>query len=283
MNRTWIMLATMVLTLAAGKSAMALTVNGSGTIQDGWNVTPFSTNAAPAQANLAGGVTAYYQNNWSPINYPGIGHVPSPGGSTGEKFDLEEMYIRKAGTVVQMLLVASSGYTATSGGTTYDLGDVLLDFNHDGTYDAGVVSQHGNAGLTAGGLYTSITTAGLQNLPGSYYGTSTATAIGPWAVKTGTLDGTIANDQTTFNYGGSEGNTYLTVFSFDLAKVPGTAPTSFDFHLDWGCGNDVIDGTYTIPSNPTGPAPGVPEPMTMGLSGLGLGALVLTGLRRRGR
>jgi hypothetical protein len=280
MKRTWIGVVGLGMGLAAAGSASALTVDGTGKVLDGWNVTPFTVTSAPVQSTT-NGITGYYQNNYSPINYPGVGHVPSPGGSTGKEFDLEEMYVRQTGTVVNMLLVAASGYTATADGTTYHLGDVLLDLNGDGTYDAGLVSQNFNAGLVAGGLYSGITTQRLQNISGSYYGTSTEAAIGPWAVGSGTLRDQEAISQTTYNYGGGNGLTYLTAFSFDLSKIPGALPTSLTFHLDWGCGNDVISGTYTVTPVVGSPAPGVPEPITAGLSGLGLGALALAALRRR--
>ena len=210
--------------------------------------------------------------------------MPSPGGSVGEQFDLEEMHVRQSGSVVQMLLVSSNAFTAVAGGTTYHLGDILLDTNGDSTYDMGLVSQSFNAGLDAGRLYNNITTQRLQNISGSYRGTSTEAAIGPWAVQSGTPMGQIPIQAGSFNYGGSEGLTYLTMFSFDVGSL--ALPLTLDFHLDWGCGNDVISGEFTVqppPIVPHNPGNSVPEPATAGMAGLGLGSLLVTLLRRKRR
>jgi hypothetical protein len=290
-----IVVAVIAMAAAVQSASAVITLNGSGEVLDGWNVTPFSNTNAPATASLPGGITAIYQNNYSPINFGGsIGNHPSPGGSGGETYDLEEMYIRQTtanANIVQMLLVGSSGYTAGS----FHLGDVLLDLGNNGSYDAAIVSQTFNSGLTAGGLYAGpgLTFKDLQNLSGSYLGNGTVeTAIGnKWAVNAGTLKDTIAIDQTTFSYGASvlgngqyqnENNTYLTLFSFDISKLGVTLPTTVGFQLDWGCGNDMINGSFTVNPPVGGPGPGsVPEPLTGSLALMSLGGVALAAFRRR--
>jgi hypothetical protein len=282
MRRTIMGFAAVMALGVAVSSVSAITVDGTGTVQDGWNIKPFVITTAPTQIT-ANGITSFYQNNWSPINYPSIGHVPSPGGSVGEQFDLEEMHVRQLGTVVQMLLVNSSGLSATADNVTYSLGDILLDTDGNGSYDMGLVSQQSNGGLDAGRLYSNITTQRLQNLPGSYRGTSLESTIGPWAVASGTPLGQISIETASHNYGGSEGLTQLTLFSFDLGAI--SAPETVGFHLDWGCGNDVIAGQFTVqpvpPANPHTPGNGVPEPATAATGALGVGALLLGALKRR--
>ncbi len=248
--------------LASPAPAGAITFDAGGKV-NGWNITPFS------QANgntTAGGITSIRQNNYSPLNFPnGIGHVPSPGGVNGEKFDLEELHIRQNGTQVQVLLIASSLFQTSVGGPNLNLGDLLISTDADAAFELGVVTQSGNAGLDAGRLYTVNTTAGLQNLSGSYIGTSIATEIGAWAVASGVGHDLFNIETASFNFGGSEGVTYAYQYTFDLAFLP-TMPTHLDFQISWGCGNDMIAGGFNIalPPPPT-PSAAIPEPAPMAL------------------
>ena len=103
-----------------------MTVNGAGAVTD-WGITNPMTNVA---------------NNTSPVNYPGVGLVPSPGGSKGEVFDLEGLYSRVQGGNLQVLLVSSNAPIAYSSDWDrhYRLGDVFIDTNLDGTYDYAAVT-----------------------------------------------------------------------------------------------------------------------------------------------
>ena len=267
-----------ILAAVTAGSASALTVNGAGMVE-GWNVTPFTQPNGEYQDD---DLYSVRMNNYSPINYPGVGHLPSPGGTTGEKFDLEEMHVRHDGSIVQMLLVLSSPMQAVASGTTYSLGDILLDIDGDELFDLGMVSQTGNAGLLAGGLYDINELKRLQNIPGSYRDHALEAEIGPWAVKTGTLLGQTAIESATHSYGGAENNTWLYQYTFDLTAAGGM-PLSLGFHLVWGCGNDVIEGTYYPPIIPPNdpPVSAMPEPATALLGGLGLAAIWSRTKRRR--
>lgn len=284
--------------LLGAAAASALTVNGAGTVLDGWNVTPFTGGPTPGVATHDG-MTSYYQNNWAPIHYPSVGHVPSPGYWRGEAFDLEEMHIRQTGTFVEMLLVASSAFQASSSGSTFNLGDVLLDFDGEAGWDVGLVTQSSNNGLESGGLYGDIDTLGLQPLHGSYHGTWVESAIGGWAVEAGDLLASTDIETASHDYGDREDQTHLYQFGFDLDDLPGAIPTSLVFQMAWGCGNDVIGGTFTVAEPPViDPGPGaegdveppstsngaVPEPLSAGLNVLAMAslAMVLTGRSRGG-
>jgi hypothetical protein len=279
-----------LLLLASTAQAVPISVSSSGGVLDGWNVTPFSvTGYTTPQVVNGAGYTAYLQNNIAPINYPSSGHVPSPGGSTGEKFDLEEMYVKQIGYQLQFLLVASSSFSATASGSTFKLGDLMLDFGANGTWDAGVVTQASNGGLVQGGFYDGITTQGLQHLSGGYYANAAvAAAVGPWALGSGTLLGTSALRTGSFSYtaaglSGQEGATYLYEYDVDLSNYPGDIPDAIKFQMAWGCGNDMLGGTFNLdfpePQNDVI----VPEPLTAGLGMTGLLALSLGLLRRRPR
>ncbi len=247
-------------------SSHALTITG-GTV-DGWGVTPFS--GSPVT-----GVISFDGNDTAPINYPHVGYVPSPGGNTGERFDLEEMHVRRNAGKVELLVVASSHYQA-SAGRTFNLGDLLIDTNADGAYDFGVVTQSSNTGLTAGGLYDVDTLARLQNKPGSYRGHYKESEIGPWAVASGSMLSQAAIETAMWNYGGKENGTWIYQYAFNEADLGGWS--FLDFHLVWGCGNDVMEGRVdTFPPNDNG----VPEPMTAALGLMALGAIGSVATRRR--
>jgi hypothetical protein len=265
--------------LATPAKAVSFDANGK---VNGWNITPFS------QANgntTAGGITSIRQNNYSPLDFPnGIGHVPSPGGTTGEKFDLEELHIRQNGTQVQVLLIASSLFQANNGGPNLNLGDLLISTDADDAFELGVVTQSGNAGLNAGRLYTVNSTLGLQNLAGSYIGTSIATEIGAWAVNTGVAHDLFNIETASYNFGGTEGTTYAYQYTFDLGFMQ-TMPSHLDFQMSWGCGNDMIEGGFnvTIPP-PATPSSVIPEPAPMALFVVfGWLALAMFGRSRRVR
>lgn len=263
-------------------SASALTIDVSGSV-NGWDVTPF-TNTAPL------GVTGVYGNNTSPINYPnGVGHQPSPGGTTGEKFDLEAIYGRRDGTQVQILLVASSLFQATANGATFNLGDLMIDVDNDHTFDFGVVTQTGNAnnGLTAGGLYDITTTRGLQHISGSYYqNASVVNQIGAWAVTAGTLLDTNAIETASHSYA-NEANTYVYQYTFNLEEELQYSDLYMQFA--WGCGNDMIGLNLEALTRPTPQGdpdpetPATPEPATAALGLLSLGGLAAAARRRRSK
>jgi len=276
--------AMMMLSMGVASSAFALGFEPDGTVT-GWGVKPFTV-AGPGTATHPNGVQSVYQNDYSPINYPGgVGHRPSPAGTTGEKFDLEEMHVRQTGSIVEMLLVRSSPFQA-SASSTFTLGDMLLDTNGDDLFDHGIVSTNAAAGLNAGGLYSITSTERLQNLSGSYRGHSLESTIGPWAIGSGTLLGETALDTGSYTYAG-EGLTWLTVYTFDLTWL-GALPTTIDYHLVWGCGNDVITGSFDV--NPyTEDEPeeenqehsgATPEPVTAALGLLSLAGITM-GVRRR--
>jgi hypothetical protein len=265
-----IVLALTFLTFLTANSASALTVNGSGAVTD-WGVTPFTQ---PNGSSVSGDVYSFRQNNTAPINYPGgVGYVPSPGGSQGEVFDLEEMHIRRTGSVVKVLLVSSTSFTTTFGSSTFLKGDLLINTDGDSAWELGVVTQSANAGLTAGGLYNVTSVAGLQALPNSYAGTWVDTAIGGWAVSAGQLLGTIGLQTASYNYGGSENATSLIEYTFDLSPLGGSLPNTLGFQIAWGCGNDVIGGTVNFPPDQPPQTPAVPEPMTLTMAALGLAGM----------
>ncbi|HOI53889.1 MAG TPA: PEP-CTERM sorting domain-containing protein [Phycisphaerae bacterium] len=280
----WVSLVAAVgLVAALAAPAMAdLAVDASGNVTD-WGITPFThSNVTNA---LLGNMVYTIADDYAPIDYPsGVGHVPSPGGSLGEAFDLEEMYMRVSGNSLQVLVVTSSAYTRTVDGTAITLGDLFLDL---GGSRFAVVTQSASQGLTAGGVYQIASDSDVKVLQPagssrSYYGTTytrpndygpdatIGQIAGPWAVAS-TIDagqqiGQADIATALFNYGGDENGTFLIEYSLDLGLFGGMLPGSTaGAHIAWGCGNDVIKTQTST----------IPEPATMALLGFGLAAIVL--------
>ena len=275
-----------VVHLLLASAAFGGHVDGLGNVPD-WGITPFSQ---PNQSDTFDGTLwLTIENDYSPINYPsGVGHQASPGGSTGEGFDLEEMYVRIAGHQTQILLVASNGPSVDAVGSTWYLGDLMIQA---GSEQFAIVTDSGPQGLPAGNIYRINGDAdleGLQNQPGSYRGSTAVVenAYGPdatipqiaapWAVSgsidAGQLIGAATIDTDSFDYGGKEDGTFLIQYAFDTSVLGLDEPTELTTKITWGCGNDVIRVKGVN-------APQIPEPATLGM--LLVGSLLTYVARRR--
>ncbi len=203
-------------------------------------------------------------NNWSPIDYPwGIGHQPSPGtlGEGGEKFDLEGLKVDVDENFIYVALTNSFGYTAHSTGWNQDyrLGDLFIGTDGNPYQYAVDIVESGSTGL-----YSVTSWNGVQNVPGSYYGTAIATEVGAHEINTGTKLGDVTTAKTfwedleTDYLMPGNGDTYVWEFAIDRSLLGDF--TELSFHVAVGCGNDVINKTYSA----------VPEPTTLLLLGFGL-------------
>lgn len=251
--------------MLAASSALGMVMDTVGNVTD-WGVTPFSrTNRTDAVT--APGTWSTIQNDYAPLNYPGLGYVPSPGGTTGEKFDLEEMHVNIADNFVRVLLVTSSAWGGTTSNGTWRLGDLF--FTVDGQR-YGVVTQTANEGLTQGAVYRidgSAHVAALQSGSASYLGNTTlvandygpdatvASVTGPWAVISGTLLGQATISTATFNYGGAEDGTFLMEYLVPKDLLNLDVESTLTTKIAYGCGNDVI--------RVNNPITAVPEPGTL--------------------
>jgi hypothetical protein len=144
--------------LFIGGEAHALTLDGSGAVTD-WGFTPFSA-WTPTLAPGDPAVRWKEENDWSPISYPGIGHVPSPGNAGAEAFDAEALYCRVNGSDLQVLVVSSTGHQTEGPGVAYfnggqywyRMGDLFLntDAGADGTWDFAMSATDYNEGHRPG-------------------------------------------------------------------------------------------------------------------------------------
>jgi len=281
----WRTIGAVTIAIALASSAGGMIIDASGNVVD-WGLTPFTL---PNQANMEIGDTwGTVADDYAPLNYPGgIGYHPSPGGATGEKTDLEEMYVRHTGDLLQVLVVTSSGLATTIGGVDYRLGDLFLDVEGQ---RYGLVTQNANQGLDAGSLYRIQGDADvqiLQDVSRSYYGSTVLVQndygppatipqiAGPWAVAAG-IDpaqwlGATSIASATYNYGGDEDGTFLVEYSVDTGLFD-RWDDAVMAHIAWGCGNDVIRTEAVFPHN-------VPEPATFGL--VATGGLFWIAARRR--
>lgn len=267
--------------------SFASLVDASGNIS-GWGITPFSQSNGQ-YANTTTGTFSTIANNYAPINYPSVGYLPSPGGSNGEKFDLEEMHLRVTGGQLQVLVVTSSPMVASVNGTWY-LGDLMLNVN--GSKYA-VITQDVTAGGAARGYTPGAVIAvtddsqllKLQNSSNSYlthnelvendYGADATVrdVAGPWQVVTGlspVASGAIETDMHSYT---GEANTFFIQYTVNLADLTGDSEADIAAHIAWGCGNDVIEvealGVHEVP-----------EPASMVL--MAVGGMMLLSRKRRG-
>lgn len=272
-----LLLATLAITTG---TANAMLLDGSGVVTD-WSVTPLMTTGSVT------GVTAgrhfTLNNDYAPIDYPSVGRVPSPGGSTGERFDLEEMHVRVTPNTAQVLVVLSGGLSENAAGTDWLLGDLF--FEADGTRYAVATQDAGRTNVSAGDVYridSAADTRVLQDASRGYLNNTNlrandfgpddtvANVAGPWmiddAIDAGQLMGSATLDTAMFDYGGDEDGTRLMEYTIDLTALGGMF-SDFTAHLAWGCGNDVIrvSGTNVTP---------VPEPASLALLAMGAAAVV---------
>jgi len=284
--RKTLMAAVMVHLLVAG-AALADLVDGNGQVM-GWGVTPFTQ---PNQADtFDGSIWMTIENDYAPIDYPGgVGYRPSPGGSTGEAFDLEEMYVRILPGQVQVLLVSSANPSTEAVGNTWYLGDLMITADDQ---PFGIVTSDLYQGLEAGSIYSlqnEDDVTGLQDHSRSYRGNRQVRAndygpdatvsdiVGGFAVS-GSIDparllGTADLETDVFDYGGVEDATRLLQYTFDMSVLGlDRPPETWSAQITWGCGNDVIRVRDDVPQ--------VPEPATFGLL---LAGVALTAWARRRR
>jgi hypothetical protein len=274
--------------LLAGGAAVAGLVDTNGEVVT-WGLTPFTR---PNQANTFDGATwMTIQNDYAPIDYPGgVGYQPSPGGTSREIFDLEEMHVRLDGGAAQVLLVASSYPSTYAVENTWYLGDLMITLDDQ---RFAIVTSDLYQGLAPGSIYRldgDADVVGLQEHARSYAGNTSLRAndygpdatvaeiLGPFAVA-GTIDpskliGMATLEADTFDYGAAEDGTWLLQYTFDPSVFGADEPDFWTTQITWGCGNDVI--------RVRGDPPYVPEPATVGMLLFGV-TLTLLGRRRRRR
>ncbi len=208
-------------------------------------------------------------NNYSPINYPGVGHLPSPGllGEGGEGFDLEGLHFAVQGNTVHIALVNSFGLSAysTAWHQSYGLGHIFFGFGNSSTSYA--------IDAATGQLYAVDRFTGIPNIPGSYYGhTAIRSMVGAWRMTSGVNLGMTQHESTmwegleTETIRNGSGNTWVMEFSFDKSLINMNGSRTINFHNTLACGNDLINKSFTV----------VPEPTTLLLFGLGMLGLGIT-------
>ncbi|MDR3298843.1 MAG: PEP-CTERM sorting domain-containing protein [Candidatus Accumulibacter sp.] len=204
-------------------------------------------------------------------------------GYGGQAYDAEAMYaIIQNGTLFIALATGHNPLTVDNfGNNVYAAGDFAIDFGNNGTYELGINVVNNFLGGVLGGVYANPDWAyGLWDVAGNEVapGSAAADMAHPTSLRGGTLLGSAESSYTTTGvsgYGSKEDDLhYFYEISLDLQLLYDAGWDGNEFNIHWtqNCANDSI--LLTVPGNP-----GVPEPGSLALFGVGLVGLI--GMRRR--
>jgi len=237
-------------------------------------------------------------NYWGSAAH-GFGDVIADTGDT--RFNISSMEVSVTGTKLAVTVFTNFGagnglgsfFSYTTGGDGIGFGDLFLSSNgwhpygsssnnyqydnaSNGTvWDYAVsLDNRWSATDTAASLYSLHTTNGNsdvlltdQFITGNViYRNGQETAVNKTKAQ-------LLSNMASFDASHSGDNGYVT-FVVDLAGTALASASSIGLHWDMTCGNDTIEGQYTVP---------VPGPATFSLMLLGLGAFGLRFSRNRSR
>lgn len=209
-----------------------------------------------------------HNNNWSPIDYPYVGNLPSPGfyNPGGEHYDLEGLNVAVDDNFIHLSLTNSFGFQTADG---FRLGDLFIGVDGGDKYQYAMDLQ---AGGSNGGIWeVNDSWNDIQDISNSYYNyPAIRSAVGAHEIdfRSGKAS-FLGNASSVWSSGNWEltplnpgvYTTYVWEMTIDKSLINGGNFSSLAFHVNIGCGNDLMEENYTS---------AVPEPATLLLFGVGL-------------
>lgn len=232
----------------------------------------------------------------------------SPDDYKVDSWSLGDFFVNWDGDDTNGLVDGDGSLKTTGAGAGVDPkgGQGATGFDHALIMNMNRVGVDADRVMGAGEVYEAENDMSLQSGgSGGFDGDDNEFYLTPWALDAANNTSKVTGQKfvptsASFDYGTPHGvnetsgsgdrDTWLyeTGLDFSPAALGGglTPGQKIDFHIAWGCGNDIFKGTYMVPGGP-GPGggfpggSGVPEPATLGLGLLALGGLFSKTARRR--
>jgi hypothetical protein len=218
-----------------------------------------------------------------------------PGGG-GQRFDAEYLFYKYDESSQNLTIGLQTGFDVNDGYYNgYYAGDLALSFDgstsgafygYEYAVDFGLVTKNYNGDYVNDGYNNDgQDTAGLYSV--SQWDNNILNPVSsPFAMDEGSMVAALSqNSSAPYSFTDGVNNSgidssFYRIVSFDLAGIVDVSSDfTVDAHWTMSCGNDAINGSFTVAQ--TGGGTPVPEPSILALFGIGSLGVAFTGMRRR--